>query len=251
MNERIWPNRSKAAIAVLLLHGAIGYLLISELAYHYVCKCAEPLRVYFVENVPASPPPAPEPAPRNMPRPSGAASPTSLAANATPVVAPSPVVPVPAKPILPTTPEPTPVPQGSDPDAGSSTLAGPGTGAGGAGIGTGSDGQGDGTGGGSRRAQRIGGAIMNSDYPRSALRMGIEGIVKVRYTISPEGRATRCTIVETSGFFDLDQTTCRLIERRFRYLPALDGNGRPVPQVQTNDFSWRVLGRGDRPSLPR
>jgi protein TonB len=68
--------------------------------------------------------------------------------------------------------------------------------------------------------------------------MGIEGTVKVRYTVTADGRATRCTILETSGFAELDQTTCRLIERRFRYRPALDAGGSPVPQDELKTYDW-------------
>jgi protein TonB len=49
--------------------------------------------------------------------------------------------------------------------------------------------------------------------------------------------------VQTSGSSDLDQTTCRLIERRFRYLPALGPDGRPIAQTEIKDFFWGYIGR--------
>jgi protein TonB len=42
---------------------------------------------------------------------------------------------------------------------------------------------------------------------------------------------------------ELDATTCRLIERRFRYEPALDGAGRPVPETIGRTFDWLLPAR--------
>ncbi len=225
------------------LHALLGYAFLTGLGQQVVRQLGDELKVFDVpEEVP---PPQPEPIPAEVrtPRPEGAASPTSLKANPTPVVAPPPLLEV-KSPVI-AVPEPTPVPAGAQADAGSSTREGPGTGAGGQGIGTGSGGQGTGTGGGgARRAERIAGALLNSDYPRAALRMGIEGTVKVRYTVTADGRATRCAILETSGFAALDQTTCRLIERRFRYRPALDAGGRPVPQDEIKTYDWWLPKKG-------
>jgi protein TonB len=106
------------------------------------------------------------------------------------------------------------------------------------GTGSGTSGSGTGGGGGGRRAQQVRGELRNSDYPRTALRMGIEGTVTVRYTVLPDGRVTDCAILETSGSAELDGTTCRLIERRFEYRPALDGAGRPIPQELVKTYDW-------------
>ncbi len=230
-------ERAKAAVIVAGLHGLLGYALITSLGESIVRQLGAELKVFEVRETPPPPPPAPIPARSRTEARAGAASPVSLKAQPTPIIAPPPVLET-MSPVL-AVPEPTPVPPGSDPDAGSSAREGPGTGAGGEGIGTGSGGQGDGTGGGGRRrAERVAGNLLDSDYPRSALRMGIEGTVKVRYTVTADGRATRCTILETSGFAELDQTTCRLIERRFRYRPALDASGGPVPQDELKTYDW-------------
>ena len=118
--------------------------------------------------------------------------------------------------------------------AGASSVAGPGTGAGGAGSGLG----GGGSGGGGSRAQRVRGQLNDSDYPIGARLAGIEGLVAVRFTIQPDGRVNGCQIVKSSGSAELDGTTCRLIERRFRYRPARDAQGRAIAEVATTSFTW-------------
>ena len=60
----------------------------------------------------------------------------------------------------------------------------------------------------------------------------------VRYTVGVDGRPSGCTITQSSGNADLDETTCRLIEQRFRYEPARDAEGRAIPDVQTGRHIW-------------
>ena len=125
-----------------------------------------------------------------------------------------------------------------------SDTEGPGTGAGGLGVGLGSGGQGSGNGGGGVRAQRVSGAISGErDYPRAARRAGIEGTVSVRFIVDTDGRATGCGVTRSSGHAALDETTCRLIEQRFRYRPARDGQGRLVPESVSRTFDWLLPRR--------
>ena len=115
-----------------------------------------------------------------------------------------------------------------------------GTGAGGRGVGAG-NGIGD---GGGARAQRVSGGLRDTDYPAEARRAGIEGIVFVRFTVETNGRVGVCAIARSSGDEALDETTCRLIKRRFRYRPARDATGRPIVETITNTYEWRI---GKRP----
>jgi protein TonB len=50
--------------------------------------------------------------------------------------------------------------------------------------------------------------------------------------------------MKSSGHSELDSTTCRLIEQRFRYEPARDSEGRPVPQVVGWAQRWWQEGAG-------
>jgi protein TonB len=70
------------------------------------------------------------------------------------------------------------------------------------------------------------------------LREGAVGTVSVRYRVETNGRPTGCTVTRSSGNRDLDETTCRLIERRFRYRPARDFRGRPVAETVSGRHRW-------------
>ena len=133
---------------------------------------------------------------------------------------------------------------GAAPNAGAAPVPGPGTGSGGLGNGTGSGngGNGGGGGGGNGSGPRwLKGRIKDKDYPREAGEAGIGGTVMVRYVVEPDGHATHCIVVRSSGRRDLDETTCRLIEQRFRYKPAMDRNGRPIASVMEGRHDW-VIG---------
>lgn len=239
--DRDRGGKTGAALIVAVLHALLGYALLTGFQHAALRVLDDRLNVFDVPEPPLPPGPEPSPAERRTQAAEGAASPADLRADPTPVVAQPPAIQVPS-PIV-ATPEPLPAPEGSEADAGSSARKGPGSGAGGEGLGRGSGGQGSGTGNGARRAERISGALLDSDYPRQALRMGIEGTVKVRFTVTGDGRVTRCTILESSGFALLDQTTCRLAERRFHYRPALDESGRAVAQDEVRTYDWWLPDR--------
>ena len=85
------------------------------------------------------------------------------------------------------------------------------------------------------------GAFHNErDYPGAARRAEEQGTVQVRFTVGADGRVSGCTVVGSSGSSSLDSTTCRIFERRFRYSPARDAGGNPVPQTMTQSVSWRL-----------
>jgi protein TonB len=71
----------------------------------------------------------------------------------------------------------------------------------------------------------------------------VEGSVAVRFTVEPSGRVSGCTVIRSSANEELDSTTCRLIEQRFRYRPARDSEGRPVPEVISRTFDWLLPQR--------
>jgi protein TonB len=234
-------DRALSALCSAALVAALGYLLVIGLGVRMPAKVETGLALFDV--VPA---PAPRvrivPKPSRKRRPTGTASPPNLRSRATPVVAPTPIIAVP----LPTPVIAAPTAgMGSDVSQGAAEVAGPGTGAGGRGEGTGSGGSGDGDGG--DRAdetppRRVRGRIRDSDYPEGAAEAGAGGVVSVRFTVEVNGRATRCRVTGSSGNAELDATTCRLIEERFRYAPSRDAAGRPVRSVVVMDNEW-VLER--------
>ena len=58
-------------------------------------------------------------------------------------------------------------------------------------------------------------------YPPIARRLGVEGKVTLRLTVSVEGRVSRAEVVTSSGRDDLDQTAQQWIMAHWRYKPAL------------------------------
>ena len=231
-------ERAKSAVAAGALQLLIGYAFVTGLGFDLAPRGGEGLKLFDIAAPP--PPPAVEepPPPRTSSRkPEGAASPANLVAKPTPVVAPLPVVPL----LLPPPVIAAPVAgTGADPSAGASDVPGPGTGAGGEGVGTGSGGRGSGSGGGGAavRARLLKGRIVNSDYPEAASRAGAIGTVIARFTVRPDGRASQCRVTRSSGNADLDATTCRLIEKRFRYAPARDAAGEAMPDVMGWKQEW-------------
>lgn len=225
-------ERAVAALAVAGIHALIALALVQGLQVR-LGAVDQPSLAAFDLTVPAPPPPVEaDPAPATDPRDEGAAAPPALEAIATPVVAPpvrlpqpSPVVAAPVAGV------------GTESSAGAAPVPGPGTGGGGVGTGTGSGrgGDGQGGGGGGVRAEKTGGAIIDRDYPRAARRARVEGSVTTRFTVGTDGRARGCLVTGSSGNAELDATTCRLIEQRFRYRPARDVRGDPVAEIR----GWR------------
>jgi protein TonB len=118
-------------------------------------------------------------------------------------------------------------------------VAGPGSGAGGAGAGTGGGGQG-GAGVIARRAEKIAGELRTRDFPRSGAGERDGRFIVVRYDVASDGRVRNCRVVQSSGSAEADAITCRLIEKRFRYRPAEDAAGNPVPdQTGWKQWWWR------------
>ncbi len=190
----------KAAAAVALLHALLGYALVTGLAETIVTRTSESLKLFDISE---PEPPAEIVPPKKLPEPD------SPPPKATPVLKLEPIVKIDQLPRITASPVP---------DTGS--AGSPGTAAG--------SGTGSGSGGGASRPRLIRGQIRNRDYPREASRADAEGTVVAVYTVDIEGRARNCSIMRSSGNSALDSTTCRLIERRFRYEPARDASGRPV-----------------------
>jgi TonB family protein len=61
-------------------------------------------------------------------------------------------------------------------------------------------------------------AQMNpEDYPPLAMRQHHEGHVAYRLTYGADGRATSCTVTSSSGFAELDETTCNITMKRTKF----------------------------------
>ncbi|MGK6318241.1 energy transducer TonB [Sphingomonas sp. DT-204] len=234
--DRIGP-----AIAAIAVQALLGYALVVGLAVHFTQRPSDDLKLFGV--TPEPPPPPPEkvvPDPVRNTRPEGEASPPNLRSKATEIAAPPPVIPIPLPAPVVAAPKPL---TGNEASTGAAPVPGPGTGAGGIGDGTGSGGSGDGDGGGwedETPPRQIRGRITDSDFPDDIVDANFDGTVGVRYGIGTDGRVTDCEVARSSGNPRLDVYTCSLIERRFRFRPALDGQGRPVPSTMVQNHSWRL-----------
>jgi len=167
----------------------------------------------------------------------GASAPPNIKSDAIETEAPKPKVVI--KNDNPATASPTPL-DGNDRTSGAADEKGEGTGAGGEGDGTGSGDRGSGKGGGIivTRAIKTAGEINQRDYPKGQpRRRGVEEKVVAYYTVRPNGRVTNCRIVQSSGNALLDQSTCRLIEERFRYRPARNSAGQAV----ADETGWQQV----------
>jgi TonB family protein len=95
-----------------------------------------------------------------------------------------------------------------------------------------------GTGG--SRAVLVQGGIANADYPVDALAAKQQGVVTAKFNIGENGRASRCSVVNSSGSVQLDTRTCGIIEERFRYKPAMDASGKATDEWRTQRIAWRL-----------
>ncbi|MDV3458317.1 energy transducer TonB [Sphingomonas sp. HF-S4] len=244
-------QRARGAAVAAGLTAALGYALVLGLALSRGAPPDEALTTFDVGPEPP-PPPREKLQEHRVPssRPEGAASPPNIRSEPTEMVAPIPVIPLPVpNPVIAAPVAGT----GSDPSAGSADVLGPGTGAGGEGDGRGSGGEGDGSGdGGAETPPRwVRGGLKDSDYPDGAAEAGIGGTVGVRYLVWTDGRVRDCEITRSSGSAELDATTCRLIEARFRFRPSRDARGRPVPATIVENHSWMIRAEPAEAAPPR
>ncbi|HEY5713459.1 MAG TPA: TonB family protein [Allosphingosinicella sp.] len=232
-------DRLKAAIGAVALQALMAWAFLVGLATQVPAVVREHLTLISILTPPPPPPEQPPPHPVESSRPEGRASPPNIRSRATEIAAPQPVIQLPVP--TPVIAAPKPFTQ-ADPSSGSADIAGPGTGAGGQGdgFGSGGDGDGDGAGGGGSPPRWLRGRLRNSDYPRGLGEEGIEGTVSVRYAVEIDGSVTHCVITHSSGSRELDYTTCRLIEQRFRFAPSRDRSGRPQRSWIVENHSWII-----------
>ena len=236
-------TRLPGAVAALAVEALLAALLFAGLRAKTVMRSDPDAALLSFDVQPTPPPPAPEPARRRAaPKAEGAAAPPNKVSKATEVVAPPPPMVLQPPPLV-SAPKPA---AASDASSGAAPVAGPGTGAGGTGEGTGSGGRGNGPGGGGGEPLRwVGGRITDADYPRAALNAGASGTVGLRFVVGVNGRVSSCTVTRSSGNRDLDETTCKLIQKRFRYIPSRDAAGRAYADTVTGEHRWDLYDRPD------
>lgn len=174
-------------------------------------------------NLAPPPPPPPPPAEHEAtaPQAAGAAAPRAVAK---PVAAPPPRI------VIARIDAPVVANTGAA-NASGAASAGQGTGAGGSGNGTG--------GGGGQKLVQLAGTINSAkDYPRETRDKRIGTSVVIVFTVGVDGRAHDCRVRDPSGDPRSDAITCQLAEQRFRFRPATDSAGNPVPAPYGWKQSW-------------
>jgi periplasmic protein TonB len=190
-----------AIVLVVLLHVLLGYAFITGLAFNVVKKVVVDLKTFDVNEAAPPPPPPPD---IKLPPP--------------PVVAPPPMVQIqaPPPPIVQVAPPPPVVapPPPAPPPVIQPVRASP--------------------------RGKIQDLITTDDYPSASLRNNEEGTTSYRLDIGADGRVVACTVTGSSGHPALDDTSCRLLQRRARFNPATNSSGEKVASVYSGRVRWQI-----------
>ena len=211
-------NRAGTIGAVVVVHAALAYALLTGLAAEVFHRVAPERTIIYDVPIPEVPPPDPVPQPKL----DKAVAPTREAISApVPKIAPptegdftttltesepGPIAEaLPGPPVLPPTPPAVSLARGANPRGN----------------------QGD--------------WFPSDSYPAAAQRANAEGLVSVRVTVGANGRVSDCAVTSSSGNADLDAATCRLAKRNGRFEPARDAEGQAVPSsVTLRNVRWRL-----------
>ncbi len=82
--------------------------------------------------------------------------------------------------------------------------------------------------------------ITTEDYPTAALRENVQGVVAISVTIGADGKVRSCLVTQSSGNRLLDDTTCRLYAKRAHFTPARDVDGNPTTAQRSDRFRWQI-----------
>jgi protein TonB len=204
-------NRIFAIIIVALIHIAVGYALITGLAYSAVKKAIERVTTVDITEPPPPPPDTPPPPEPDTPPPPVAPPPPINISIAPPPIQVTPNIPPPAPVIRivppaapPAPPPPRFTPKNPEPRGNPGRWA------------------------------------TTDDYPSRALREEREGVTRFTLQVNAEGRVTDCTVTGSSGSPDLDEAACRALTRRARFKPATNGDGQEVPGTYSNSVRWQI-----------
>jgi protein TonB len=215
-------DRAKAVAAVVAVHAALAFIILSGLNVRVVNEAVERLKTFNLEQPPPPPPPPPPPRQRPAPEMKKPAGAPARKAEASPIVAPPTPLPV-----------QSPLPAAKIAGTGSASTSG----AGASGNGTGAGGSGYGAGGGGTGAftpARKITKIPDREYRRFAATGLPYGSVAISIRVNPDGSVSNCRVARSSGNAYADSLMCQLTIEYVRFSPALDPSGRPISQ----DVTW-------------
>nr|WP_086618753.1 energy transducer TonB [Erythrobacter tepidarius] len=206
-----------ALIIALAIVGGIGAVMVIGLAVNAIKKEIERVTTVDIEEPPPpeEPDEPPPPQENTAPPPPVAPPPPISIAPAPPPIQTQPTIPPPSPPALRI---PPPAPAGPPPAPPPPSMARPAR----------------------TKNERSWAARIQENYPARALREEIEGTVGVRVTVTPDGRATGCTVTSSSGSDILDSAACQGMERYARFEPALDDAGNPTNGSYSTRITYRL-----------
>jgi protein TonB len=222
-------DRARAIAAVAAVHAALAALILTGLNVRLAGQVVERLETFDIRLPPPAPrkPPPPEAKPHEAKKDAGA---PAKQAEATPVLAPKPKLPV-----------QSPIPAAPIAGTGSAVTSG----AAAAGNGAGAGGNGNGPGGGGTDFSRFTPArltrnLTRGDYRALAAGRLPAGRAMVSLRVEPSGQVTNCRIARSSGDAFIDSSLCPLVTERLRFRPALDDQGRPIPYQLQYVATWSL-----------
>ncbi|HEU4968954.1 TonB family protein [Sphingomonas sp.] len=220
------PDRAKAMVAVAAVHVALAFIILSGLRVPIVSQAVEQLKTFNL--APPPPPPPVEPPPKRQPQRAmkEAAGAPAKRAKPSPVVAPTPPLPV-----------QSPLPAAKVAGTGSASTSGAGTRGAGTGAGGSGSGAGAGGSGGFTPARKLT-KIPDSQYRRLAASGLRSGSVAINIHVNPDGTVSNCRVLRSSGSEYADSLMCQLTLAYVRFSPARDPSGRPVAQDVTWAPNW-------------
>jgi len=87
------------------------------------------------------------------------------------------------------------------------------------------------------------GVFSGDDYPWEALSRGQEGTARYLLLIDEKGGVAACHVLKPSGVPVLDAMGCVVIQKRAKFTPAKDANGKPMRSTTvTPPVAWRIAG---------
>ena len=202
-------NRVTALIIVALIHILLGYALVTGLAYEAAKKVIKRVTTVDIEEEVKKEEPPPPPKKQDLPPPppvapppkiNVATAPPTITTVTTPPPAPPPAIVLAPPAAAPPPPPPPPPAKPATPRNDPGSWATP------------------------------------NDYPSRALREERTGTTGFRVTIADDGTVASCTITSSSGHADLDDATCKNVQRRARFRKPSEGYG----STYTSRVRWVI-----------
>ena len=194
---------------VALLHIFLGYAFITGLALKVVKQIVNPIETVNVKEEAPPPEEPPPPPPKEIDIPPFVPPPeVSIVQDSPPTITTQTVVqqPDPPKFVAPPAPPAPPAPMAAPTPA---------------------------------TAKGRGNVFSDDDFPDASRRAEEQGVTRVSYVIDQKGQVSNCSVTQSSGFPRLDDATCKIIIRRFRFNPATR-DGQPVTETKTQPVRWQL-----------